>query len=360
MTYQTYHHNRNYGCRISEYIYKGYRCVTLENQKLRVSIVADKGADIIEFLYKPQDVDFLWRSWVGLRPASNRVPTTPRAAGPHMDFYEGGWQELFPNCGGMSLHQGAEIGQHGEVILLPWDYRITRDEPEEIEVTFEVRTIRTPFRLTRRVALQGTDGILHINECVTNESGQSVDFTWGHHPALGWPFLEEGCRIDLPECRVEAPADFAPKNSRVCPDQISTWPHALARDGRLLDLSLIPGPDAESQEMLFLRGITDGWYAVTNPRRKLGFGVRYPAHIFKVLWYWQILRGGLDYPWWGSTYNIALEPCGTMPVLSRSVAAGENLHLRSGESLNVELLAVAYEGLESVTLISDTGAVLGS
>jgi galactose mutarotase-like enzyme len=360
MSYQTYQHNRNYGCRIREYIYEGYRCVALENQKLRVSILADKGADIYEFLYKPCDVDFMWRSWVGLRPWSHRSPTTPRPSGPHMDYYEGGWQELFPNCGAMSLHQGAEIGQHGEVLLLPWSYSITKDEPDEVEVQFEVRTIRTPFHLVRRMALRGAEGVLYLNERATNEGGQAVDFTWGHHPALGWPFLEEGCRVDLPECRIIAPAEFTPQNSRLKPDQNQAWPLATAADGATVDLSRIPGPDAACQDMVFLDGITDGWYAVTNPKKKLGFGIRYPANIFKVLWYWQVYRGGIDYPWWGATYNIALEPCATMPVLSQSAVRGEALSLEPGESLEAELLAVAYDGLESVSRVSETGKITGS
>ena len=81
MSYQTYSHNRNYGCRISELVLEGHRCVALENEKLRVTIIADKGTDIYEFLYKPRDVDFMWRSWVGLRERSHFMPTSPRAAG---------------------------------------------------------------------------------------------------------------------------------------------------------------------------------------------------------------------------------------------------------------------------------------
>ncbi|HUK90466.1 MAG TPA: DUF4432 family protein [Blastocatellia bacterium] len=360
MSYQTYHHNRNYGCRATEYIYKGYRCVTLENQKLRVSIVADKGADLYEFLYKPADMDFLWRSWVGLRPTAHYIPTTARAPGPHMDYYEGGWQELFPNVGGLSFHQGAEIGQHGEVLLLPWDYSIVKDEPEVIEVKFEVRTVRTPFRLTRSMTLKDSEPILYIKERVTNEGGQRVDFTWGHHPALGWPFLEKGCRVDLPQCKIEAPPEFTTTRSRVLPGQISTWPNALGRDGDAIDLSVIPGPDGESQDMVFLHGMTEGWYAVTNTERRLGFGLRYPAGTFKFLWYWQVSRGGVDYPWWGATYNLALEPCATMPVLSNAAYAGQNLSLGPGESLDLELLAVAYQGLKSVSRISERGEVFGS
>jgi galactose mutarotase-like enzyme len=357
MTYQTYNHNRNYGCRITEFIHRGYRCVALENEKLRVTIIADKGADIYEFLYKPRDVDFMWRTRVGLVDRAHFIPTTAREAGAHMDYYEGGWQELFPNCGGRSLHQGAEIGQHGEVLLLPWRYTITRDDPEEIEVRFEVRTVRTPFHLVKTVALRRNESFLRLSERVTNEGGQEIDFTWGQHPALGWPFIDEHCRVDVPDCRILTFEEFTPATSRLKPNQSSDWPMAEGRDGNQVDLSRIPGPEAAAHDMVFLDRITDGWYAVTNTVSRVGFALRYPAEIFKVLWYWQVYRGGRDYPWWSSTYNISLEPCATLPVLEFAVVRGEALSLAAGETLELEMQAVAFEGRERVTGVSADGEV---
>lgn len=357
MSYQTYHHNRNYGCRITEMVLKGHRCVTLENEKLRVTILADKGTDIYEFLYKPRDIDFMWRTWLGLRDRSHFEPSSPRASGAHMDYYEGGWQELFPNCGSVSLHQGAEVGQHGEVLLLPWHYTITRDEPEQVEVRFEVRTVRTPFHLVKTISLRSDEAILRVNERVTNEGGQDVNFTWGHHPALGWPFLDESCCVDLPGCRIRTQGDFTPSASRLKPDQLSNWPLAAGVDGASVDISIIPGPGVIASDMVFLEGITDGWYAVTNTKRGIGFAMRYPADVFRQLWYWQVYRGGSDYPWWGATYNIALEPCATLPVLSHAAARGEALKLSAGESMEIQLLAIAYEGVERVSSVSDEGVI---
>jgi len=357
MTYQTYHHNRNYGCRVTEMVLRGHRCVAIENDKLRVTIIADKGSDIYEFLYKPRDVDFMWRTWVGLRERSHFEPSSPRAAGAHMDYYEGGWQELFPNCGNLSLHQGAEVGQHGEVLLLPWSYIVTKDEPDEVEVRFDVRTVRTPFHLVKTVGLRRGEAVLRIHERVTNESGQPVNFTWGHHPAFGWPFIDESCRVDLPECRIRCIGEFTPATSRLAGDQVSDWPSALGIDGGLVDLSRIPGPEVAASDMVFLEGITDGWYAVTNPRLRVGFALRYPSDVFKQLWYWQVYRGGRDYPWWSATYNIALEPCATLPVLSNASARGEALTLGPGESRELEILAVAFEGSARVTAVSGDGIV---
>jgi Domain of unknown function (DUF4432) len=334
MSHQTYHHNRNYGCRITEFILQGHRCVTLENEKLRVTIIADKGTDVYEFLYKPRDIDFMWRTRVGLRERGSALATSPRDAGPHNDFYEGGWQELFPNCGNLSLHQGAEVGQHGEVLLLPWRYHVIKDEPDEIEVRFDVRTIRTPFHLVKTVSLRQAESALRIHERVTNEGGQEVDFTWGHHPAFGWPFIDENCRVDVPACRIRTYAEYTPPGSRLKAEQSSDWPIAEAIDGGKVDLSRIPGPQAAAQDMVFLEGMTDGWYAVTNTRLRVGFALRYPADLFKKLWYWQVYRGGRDYPWWSATYNIALEPCASLPVLSSAVERGEEVR---GVSLDGEV-----------------------
>jgi uncharacterized protein DUF4432 len=359
MNYQTYNHNRNYGCRITEFVYEGHRSVALENEKLRVTIIADKGTDIYEFLYKPRDVDFMWRTRVGLRERAHFLASSPRASGPHNDYYEGGWQELFPNCGNLSLHQDAEIGQHGEVLLLPWRYQVTKDEPDEIEIRFDVRTVRTPFHLVKTLSLRRNESVLRIRERVTNEGGQEIDFTWGHHPAFGWPFIDESCRVDLPACRIRTFAEFTPANSRLKAEQETDWPMAEGREGGHVDLSRIPGPEVAAQDMVFLQGLQDGWYAITNTAKQIGFAMRYPAEVFSQLWYWQVYRGGRDYPWWSATYNIALEPCATLPILARAVERSEALRLGAGESREIELMAVAFEGLERVSDVSAAGEVKG-
>jgi hypothetical protein len=143
----------------------------------------------------------------------------------------------------------------------------------------------------------------------------------------------------------------------LAPDQLTDWPTALGADGGHVDLSRIPGLDAAASDMVFLEGISDGWYAVTNTRSRVGFAMRYPADVFKKLWYWQVYRGGQDYPWWSATYNIALEPCATLPVLSHAAARGEALTLGAGESREIELLATAFEGAGRVSGVSPEGIV---
>ena len=56
-------YSRNYGCRITDQIIMdGNKAVVMENQKLRLTFLADRGMDCVEMLYKPEDIDFMWRS----------------------------------------------------------------------------------------------------------------------------------------------------------------------------------------------------------------------------------------------------------------------------------------------------------
>ena len=76
-----YRIERNYGCRISDsWAYRGLKAAVLENELLRVVVLIDKGADVYEFLHKPTDTDFVWRSPWGVRDPS-RIRPNDRIAG---------------------------------------------------------------------------------------------------------------------------------------------------------------------------------------------------------------------------------------------------------------------------------------
>jgi hypothetical protein len=47
-----YRPQRNWGARILEYRYRDMRAVFLENELLRVGVLADKGTDVFEFSYE--------------------------------------------------------------------------------------------------------------------------------------------------------------------------------------------------------------------------------------------------------------------------------------------------------------------
>ena len=355
-----YTHERNYGCRVSaDYTYRGLRTVVLENRMLRISVLADKGTDIIEFLYKPKDVDFLWRSPLGVRNPSLAVETKAAAIGSFLDYFEGGWQLCFPNGGWATNYKNAELGLHGELCNVPWSVAILRDEPEEIAVKFSARTYRTPFYMERTFSLSGERPVLTLREKVVNEGEEEMDLMWGQHPSLGPPFLSEHCRIDAPARKVEICTQAAP-NTRLKPGETFPWPIVEGRDGKPLDLSRIAPPNARVADQAYLLEFEDGWFAVTNEEQRVGFGLRFQKDVFPYVWYWMDYHGEMGYPLYGRTYVIALEPFTSYPRfgLAEAVKRGRQMTLAAAETVEVEFQAVAFEGAETVSRITENGDVL--
>src|SRR5579875_3106094 len=114
---------RKHGCRLAAYDQHGLCHVTLENSALRVTVLPDKGTDIVELRLKRRDLDVLWTSPTGIRDPRTTRPSS-EGTGAMMDFYEGGWQEILPSGGPPSSHLGATWGQHGESTTLPWEVRV--------------------------------------------------------------------------------------------------------------------------------------------------------------------------------------------------------------------------------------------
>lgn len=214
---QHYRKQRNYGCRIhDQYTYFNMRTIVLENDLLRVSINVDKGTEVFEFLYKPLDLDYIWLSANGVQNPNEYVSTSPDPIANFIDYYPGGWQEVFPNGGPTSSYEGAQFGHHGEVAHMPWDAEILEDSEDRIAVRFSVRTKKVPFALSKTMSLDKGSAILHIEGQVSNLSEVPLRYMWGQHLAFGRPFATPGSRITLPEnihITTEAPVQEAPQEA---------------------------------------------------------------------------------------------------------------------------------------------------
>ena len=194
---------RNWGARVHEITLLGIDAVVLENAALRVTVLAGKGTDVVEFAYKPLDLDFAPLSPGGIRDPRTLSGDAADPAAAFMESYPGGWQEVLPNGGAPGAHAGASYGQHGEVALVPWDHAIERDGEDGVTVAFEVALRTVPLRLVKRLSLDATTPELRVEETLVNESDVEVDVMWGHHLAFGPPFLGGDTRLETP---VESPA----------------------------------------------------------------------------------------------------------------------------------------------------------
>lgn len=329
---------RHYGARINDrYKLDNLRVLILENELVRVTVRLDLGADITELLFKPRDVDFLWHR-PGVLPGSpRRIPTSFNNR-PFFDYYEGGWQELFPHASAASQYIGAELGFHGETWGLPWEYKILADEPGVVSVKLWVRTLRMPFLLERVMSLHSGEPVLRMHETVTNEGKKTLDFMWGHHPAVGPPFLDEGCVLDAPARRIRLG------------DSLQPWP--VDSSGR--DHSRLVRESSSTEVMKYLHDLDEGWVAVTNPKMQVGVGFVFDPAVFDCVWLWHEFGYTLEYPWFGRAYVLGVEPMSSLPGARE--AGGRLLRLEGESSLETDFLTVVYEG-KGVKGISQAGAV---
>lgn len=338
--------NRNYGCRITEDItIKGLKAVVMENEKLRITILVDKGTDVYEFLYKPLDIDFMWRSPSGLK-SSTFISTTGNENITFFDRYEGGWQEILPNGGPACEYKGAIFGQHGEISNIPWRYIIRKDTVGEISVTFYVNAIRTPFYIEKTLTLKTNDPALYIDETLVNESKEDMDLMWGHHPAIGAPFLSKECIIKTSAKKVIVNDKIDFDNQRLKPSTIHNWPRVKSVKGDIIDLSIIQPETANTADMLYLTDFNDkAWYELYNKTKDIGFGMEWDKALFKYLWMWQVSKGSYGYPWYGRIYTLALEPWTSYPSsgLTTAVKNGSALKMLPDQKITTSLKAFIHE-----------------
>jgi hypothetical protein len=358
-----YHYSpdRNYACRIStNYTYRGHDIGILENELIRVSLLLTKGTDIYEFLFKPMDVDFLFRTPMGVRHPAWLVTAPSNEANTWIDHYPGGWQEILPNGGYPSQLGGISLALHAEVSLQPWDYAIVDDEPEQVSLKTWVRTTRTPLYLEKTLTLKRSQPVLFISERLINESNQVIPIMWGHHIALGSPFLNETCRLESGAGIIIGEEKKTSPYCRLKAGERHAWPTYPDMNGNLIDISQIPSPSSGIDDMCYFGDFSSGWYLVTDPRRGLGFGVAWPKDVFSYVWYYQMFKSGAGYPWFGRVYSIGLEPFSSIPNhgLQTAIDNGTALYLQPGEEKKSWLSALVHTGGGRIGGISRLGEVV--
>lgn len=275
---------RNYGCRIkTDLVYKGYDAIVMENETFRLMMLPGKGSDVIELLYKPEDMDFCWLTQMGLR----------RREAAFSDFqgqYEGGWQEILPNLAGKHLHRGVGMESYGEVCLAQWDYRVERDTREEIAVTFSNRLRSMPLFIEKTVIMTAGLPTFRLQEKVKNLSPAVLHADWGHHVTFGTPFLMPGTVITLPS-----------GEAFIVPEQ---------------------GEPGAFETLAAGSGI----YRLVRPDG-LGAEVKWDAGKWPYLWFWRDFGGDASPPYYGCHFNVGLEMFTSPPAsnLQQSIDRGTAL-----------------------------------
>jgi hypothetical protein len=205
------------------------------------------------------------------------------------------------------------------------------------------------------MSLEKGKAILYFDETLTNLAPEPQEFMWGHHPAFGSPFLRDGVRLFVPAAKAEVHSPQFAASGILEPGAEFDWPVALG-NGREVNLSHVPGDDAGCAELVYLKELLAGWYAVLDPERKLGIGLAWPKEVFPYLWFWLVYGRAPGYPWWDRIYCIALEPWTSIPnSLEQAMKRGYQAKLQGGEDLQVSFCATVITERESVSEIRMDG-----
>jgi galactose mutarotase-like enzyme len=348
-------------CKVSEQVLRrGVRILKIENDRLAATILPDKGADIYQLIYKPRDLDVMWKSPWGLKEPGRGVTSAFDSSVVWLEAYAGGWQEIFPSGGGPCVYKGVELNFHGEASMAAWDYEIAETGHDAAEVELSTRLFRSPFRIERRMRVEAGKASLILREKITNEGGETMEYMWGHHPAYGAPFIDESCRIDIGTHSLRADDAYAGTANPLKVNERYAWPKA-ERDGQITDLSRVPGQAVPRDTLAYFENFEAGWYGITNTNLGVGVGLVWPREIFPFAWFWQEMHASAGFPWYKSVYVMAIEPFTSIPgqgLVNVIDKTGTQRTLKPGESVQAELRAVFYESKTGIQRIEPDGTAL--
>lgn len=289
---------RNYGCRALEVELNGYKALILENEKIRVMFLADKGMDVIEFNYKPQDMDFAWRNPSGLRHISRRKHSFSDDQF-LTDHYTGGWFHCFPNVGQACVYKGAKMPMYGESCYLPWEYYISIDTPGLIEVKARTYMVKTPFLIEKVITLKSGQVSIRFDMSIKNTGGEKLHYQWGYHPNISPNFLSPEVIIEIPHCKTVN--TFADDTSDILQGGFGTWPHVAGREENTVDLSRFNLDETRANDFTLLENLEQTVISVINPEKGTAFNMSWDKNAWKHASLWRV--NGLDfgYPRYGQT-----------------------------------------------------------
>jgi hypothetical protein len=167
---------------------------------------------------------------------------------------------------------------------------------------------------------------------------------WGHHPAFGFPFLDDSVRLHVAGTpTVTVPAGTIAHRCPFDHETVGKWPTLPGKDGKEIDMSRAYRPEDRLYMEYALSDLTEGAYELVNHNTGLGIRLNWDKKLFPYLWIWGLYCGIESYPWYGRAYVMAAEPWSTMPAdYNTACSNGGLLELESGASMETDVSAAAF------------------
>ncbi|WP_274650255.1 DUF4432 family protein [Paenibacillus humicola] len=322
-------------CTIRETTAAGLDRLVLENGLLQISILAGKGADIYELIYKPLQMDVLLKTGPGLDGFRGR-DLAERRLRMYSEIYVGGWQDCLPH---RARYGGIEITQDngGIAATLPWAYEVTSNTEDTVSVRCFVQLPEVPLDVEKTFTLQKGESTLHITQRIRNRGDAAASFTWTQHPAFGGTFLDETVDVEVPEgCIAFHPRQYAAAQGSDPAAFEEPIDRITLHGGAPRDIRKVLPRTASDQLFLVLKNAGEPWARLVNRRKGLGVQLRWQLDAFPYIRYWSSIGPGI--------YTVAVEPSNdAFASLDDSLAHGTYLELQPGGQFETRYSCELFE-----------------
>ncbi len=324
----------------TDWQYCGLRVVRLENDFLRLDVLPELGGKVYNFIHKPSGRNLLWQN--------PRLAPARQAYGASFDDnWCGGWDELIPNDVTCPEPEGDMLPDHGEFWSQSMKWEVLKNDRDSVEVRFSAEGRVMPVSFAKTLTLREGESFCRVHYRLANHGTNDFDFLWNIHPAMA---ISPETRLDVP-----AGEGFTDpwRESRFPGYGRFQWPMLTDRAGKQCDLRKVEPPESALADQQYMLGVREGWYAVTDQKHRVGFGLVFPTNVFPNVWLFRTFGG------WRGIYTLILEAStGCSRNLKEAREKKQCAHLAAGQTLNVNVLAVAYSGVSSVARIEGDGRVI--
>jgi len=289
-------------------VYRGRRAATIENDRIRVTVLAE-GGHIAEVFDKASGVNPLWTPpWASIEPSAYEPAVHDGVYGSGSDarLLAGimGHNLCLDIFGGPSEEEAAAgLTAHGDASIASFDVShdggglLLRAELPHAQIQFE-----------RRMHLRGRGVAVH--ERVTSRAGVDRPIAWTQHVTLGPPFLEKGAttfRASATRSRVFesqfGAADYLEQGGEF------DWPHAPRASGGTVDLRVLTSEPRSSAYTAHVMNSHDrgACFVAFSPRFRLAFGYVWRPWDFPWMGIWEENNSRAGAPWNGGTLARGME-----------------------------------------------------
>jgi hypothetical protein len=294
---------------MAESLYRGRRAVSIENEWLRVTVLAE-GGHIAELLDKRSGINPLWTPpWPSIEPSTYDRHRHPEyGADSESQPLSGimGHNLCVDIFGPPSAEEAAAgLTVHGEASVVSHELAAG-----DSDLSQRAHLPQAQLRLVRNIRLDPARAAIQIVEAIENQSATDRAIAWTEHVTLGPPFLECGAtefRTPATRSRVfegdfgtdgylQAGADF-------------DWPMAPHVGGGTVDLRVCNAASASAAFTTHLMDPRhdDAWFVAWSPASRLAFGYTWRRADFPWLGIWEENHSRTAPPWNGQTLTRGLE-----------------------------------------------------